>query len=269
MNAAATEVPPPRDDAFLARFLDIWGGALARWHRAEVRGLDDVPPAPALFVGNHNGLFWTADTFIVAQAMMRRHGIERVPYALGHERVVGQRGFRRFFQRLGGVRAHPDAAAALLQSGRDLVVYPGGDLDVMRPSSRRDEVIFEGRRGFARLALRTGVPIVPIASVGAHDVALVLNDLRPLAEALGIRRHMRIATWPLMLSFPLGLTLGPTPFIGYPSRILIEVLPAIEFERTGPEAAADDAYVFACAARVQAALQHAMTRLADERRHRP
>ena len=110
-----------------------------------------------------------------------------------------------------------------------------------------------------------------IAELGLAEThqTLVLNDLRPLAEALGIRRHMRIATWPLMLSFPLGLTLGPTPFIGYPSRILIEVLPAIEFERTGPEAAADDAYVFACAARVQAALQHAMTRLADERRHRP
>jgi hypothetical protein len=73
--------------------------------------------------------------------------------------------------------------------------------------------------------------------------------------------------WPLVLSFPLGLTLGPlVPYIPYPSRILIEILEPIRFERTGEEAAADEAYVAECADLVEGRMQVALTRLAAERR---
>jgi hypothetical protein len=61
--------------------------------------------------------------------------------------------------------------------------------------------------------------------------------------------------------------LAPVPFLPWPSRILIEVLPPIRFPRSGPRAAADTAYVAECAAVVEGAMQEALTRLAAERRH--
>jgi hypothetical protein len=44
------------------------------------------------------------------------------------------------------------------------------------------------------------------------------------------------------------------------------VLPEMHFERTGPEAAADDEYVRECYQRVTGALQAAVTDMASKRR---
>ena len=59
---------------------------------------------------------------------------------------------------------------------------------------------------------------------------------------------------------------GPLPFIPWPSRILVEVLPSIRLERTGSAAASDEEYVAECAARVEGAMQACLTDLAAERR---
>ncbi len=90
--------------------------------------------------------------------------------------------------------------------------------------------------------------------------------LAPSASDLVDYRRFRLTVFPLALSVPWGLTLGPLPpYLPWPSRILIEALPAIHFPRTGDAAAADDAWVTACAHHVEARMQAALTRLAAER----
>ena len=68
--------------------------------------------------------------------------------------------------------------------------------------------------------------------------------------------------WPLTLSIPWGVTLGPAPpHFPLPSRILLEVLEPIAFERTGPDAANDTDYVAECAALVETRMQTALDQL--------
>jgi len=73
--------------------------------------------------------------------------------------------------------------------------------------------------------------------------------------------------WPIIVSLPWGLTVGPIlPHLPVPSRIRVDVLEPIRFERTGPEAAADDAWVERCHERVLDTMQARLDELAAEAR---
>lgn len=255
-----------RDPALFERLAPWVERIHCRYHRAEVRGVERVPAGPALFVANHNGGLWTADTWILGHALYRRFGLEGVPYGLGHEKVLAFPPFNRILVPLGAVRATPANAERLLAAGHKVLVYPGGDEDALRPYRHRDRIVFGGRRGYARLALKTGVPIVPVVAAGAHSTFVVIDDLRWLARLIRADRWLRIKVWPLILCLPWGLAMGPAvPYLPFPSRILMEILPPIRFDPTGPEAAADEARVAAAAARVEAEMQAALDRLAAER----
>lgn len=264
---APAYVSPVRDEALMKRLLVHAERWLVPYHRAIVRGLEHVPAGPALYVGNHNGATYSGDTWILAVHLWRHGGFEAVPYGLGHDLVLKLPVIGPTLLRAGVVPAHPDAARMLLAAGHKVMVYPGGDLDALRPWSQRNRVRFGGRRGFARAALLAGVPIVPVAAQGAHETLIVLDDLQGLARWTGADRHLRLKVWPLSLSIPWGLTLGPTPpYLPLPAKIRIDVLPPVHFERTGPEAAADEAYVTACAATIEEQIQAAVSRLVAEKR---
>jgi 1-acyl-sn-glycerol-3-phosphate acyltransferase len=136
----------------------------------------------------------------------------------------------------------------------------------MRPWRDRDKIRFAGRQGYVRLALSAGVPIVPVVAAGAQQTLVILSDGQRLARALGFDRLFRLKAWPIALALPWGLLIAPLPFIPWPSRILIEVLPPIRFDRSGPKAAADAGYVTECAAQVEQTMQACLTRLAAKRR---
>lgn len=266
MNNASPGADPRNLVLFerIARFIDVvW----RPYHRAEVFGLSHVPKGAALFVGNHNGGTNNVDSWLFVHALYRRFGIQDVPFGLAHQVGLRVPLVGRFLRAVGAVEAGHESALALFGEGRKVLVYPGGDVDSFRPFRHRNRVIFGGRRGYIRLALRAGVPIVPVVAAGAQETFIVLDDLRWLARLLGTDRLLRIKAWPLVFSLPWGLTLGPPlPHFPLPSRVLIEVLPPIHFEQTGPEAAQDDALVARYAAEVEAQMQSCLTRLAAERR---
>jgi 1-acyl-sn-glycerol-3-phosphate acyltransferase len=238
-----------------------------RYHRARVTGVDRVPDGAALFVGNHNGATLSIDTFLFALAYARERGEADLPYGLAHDLVLRIPGLNQFLAPLGVVRASPGNARRLFAAGRKVMVYPGGDVESMRSFCDRDRVTFDGRTGFARMAIEHGVPIVPVAAAGAHGTLLILSSSKTLARRLGLERWLRIKVLPVALSLPWGLTVGPVPpYWPLPTGISIEVLEPIRPERTGPEAAADAAYVAQLAAQVEQALQEAVTRLSKERR---
>lgn len=260
---------PARDPKLLERVAAIGGEPLMRWHRAEVRGLDRVPSGPALYVGNHNGGTSSPDTWIVGTALYRRHGPSAVPRFLIHDLPLAIPGIGELLQRGGAVRAHPGNADRVLAQGHKLFVYPGGDVDALRSWRKRHRVVFGGRRGYVRLALRRRVPIVPVVAAGAHGGLIILHELPGLARLLRSPRWLRLERWPAAISVPWGLTVGPMPpYLPLPTRIRIEILEPIHFLRTGPEAAADEAYVAACARDVEARMQSTLTRLARRRRRR-
>jgi len=77
------------------------------------------------------------------------------------------------------------------------MVYPGGDLDAMRPYSKRAQADFGGRLGYARLAARAKVPIVPIVDVGGHEQSIVLFRSEWLAKFLDLPKKFRLKGLPI------------------------------------------------------------------------
>lgn len=256
-----------RDPRLIAALVGHLEPFLETWFRPVVRGLERVPPGAALYVGNHNGGLCSADSFVLGAALHRRHGVDAVPYALAHEVILSAPGMNQLLSPLGAVRASPRNAHRLFAAGRKVLVYPGGDLDAMRPFAQRDRIVFGPRRGYVRLALRAGVPIVPVVAAGAHATSIVLTDGRRLAKLLGFPRLFRLEVCPVTVSIPWGLVVGITPpYVPLPTRIFIEVMEPITFERTGEDAANDAAYVEACHRRVHGEMEARLARLAAERR---
>lgn len=257
-----------RDPRWVVRLTQLAHPALLRWFRAEVRGLHRIPSGPGLYVANHNGGFMTPDTWLFAGAVLRQMGIEHLPFGLAHDTLIRMPVVGWGLRRIGGVAAHPQNARALFRDGAKVLVYPGGDLETFRPWRHRNRIVFGGRRGYLRLALRERIPIVPVVSAGAHSGWFVLSDGQWLAKRLKVHRWLRTDVLPIAVSVPWGFNVGAPPYLPLPVRILVEVLEPIHFERTGPEAAGDDAYVEACHQRVKGVMQDALDRLARERRRR-
>jgi 1-acyl-sn-glycerol-3-phosphate acyltransferase len=135
----------------------------------------------------------------------------------------------RSLARMGAIRAAPKLALNALQDGYAVQVYPGGDYDACRKFSQRNQIVFAGQQGYAKLAKLAGVPIVPIVSIGGHESLCVLWDGAPLAKALKLDKRYGLKTFPLSLCLPWGLWLGPLPgYLPLPTQITVKVLPPIE-----------------------------------------
>jgi 1-acyl-sn-glycerol-3-phosphate acyltransferase len=256
-----------RDPKAIDRLLAKIDPILERFFQPSVRGLSRIPAGPALYVENHNAGLLMPDAWAVASAIYRECGLEALPYALAHDLALRPPALNRALCPLGAVRANKDTAARVFAAGHKALVFPGGDLEVLRPFAKRDQIVFGPRRGYIKLALRSGVPIIPIVTAGAHSGFVVLDDGQKLARALRLPKWARVNVFPTVLSFPWGLTFGfPPPYVPVPTRMYSEVLAPIHFGRSGEVAADDDDYVERCHERVVAAMQGTLDRLARERR---
>jgi 1-acyl-sn-glycerol-3-phosphate acyltransferase len=208
----------------------------------------------------------TPDTWIFAVALTRELGTNDVPYALAHQVVMEAPLTNQMLPAMGAIAANPENAHRVFAAGYKVLVYPGGDLDAFRSSRDRGRIVFGPRRGYVRLALREGVPIIPVVSAGSHDVWWVVSDGRWLSRLLQTHRFLRTDVLPITVSVPWGLTIGAPPFLPLPVRVFIDVLEPIYFERSGPEASDDASYVELCHQRVIDAMQLALDELMQERR---
>ena len=252
-----------RDRWFVEKMIAIVEHVMQPYHRAEVRGMERVPRGAALYVGNHSGGAMTIDSFLFGAAVYRAHGFDGLPFVLAHDFAMNAPGLHHVFSALGCVRASRDNARRLFAEGRKVLVYPGGSEESMRPFRDRNKILFGGKRGYVRTALEHGVPIVPVVGQGSHGTLIILEDVKWMAHLLGMDRAWRLRSWSIAFSLPWGLTFFPPPlYLPLPAKIRMEVLEPIRFERSGPEAAADDEYVAECAAVVEGRMQEALTRLA-------
>ena len=86
-----------------------------------------------------------------------------------------------------------------------MALWPGGEVDSLRPWTKRDKAVLAGRTGFIKLAIAAGVPIVPIATVGGPDSMPVLFSGRRLAKALQLDKIARLKVFPFAISAPWGI----------------------------------------------------------------
>src|SRR6202021_4248611 len=114
-----------------------------------------------------------------------------------------------FLIRPGFIRANHENADEALRSGGVVVVFPGGDYDVYRPTLAENVVDFDGRTGYVRAALNAGVPIVPTVAIGGRESQLYLSRGEWMARLLRLDKLMRVKILPISVGFPFGLSPGP------------------------------------------------------------
>jgi 1-acyl-sn-glycerol-3-phosphate acyltransferase len=231
----------------------------------EVRHVERVPrEGPALVVAIHSCSFYMPDAWVVGAALAEWRGTAAPVFTLIYDLLLAIPGYGPFLRRVGALPADEGAAGDALATGGAVLVFPGGDYDACRPWRDRDRIEFGGRTGFVRLALRTGVPVVPAVAHGAHHGTVVLARGEPVARLLQLS-GVRVKVLPVMLG-PLGpsVVLAAPPL---PAQITVEFLPPFDWRRLGPSAADDPATVTACYEQVRTAMQATMDRLAAERPH--
>ena len=123
-----------RDPDFIRENLPLNWLISTIWFRGEVRNLENVPEkGPVLLVGNHSGGNVTPDTLVLTLAFTSYFGVERRFYQLAHNLVVQAPG-AGMLRKFGTVAANHANAHEALSTGAALLVYPGGDYEVYRPS---------------------------------------------------------------------------------------------------------------------------------------
>jgi 1-acyl-sn-glycerol-3-phosphate acyltransferase len=233
------------------------------YFRGEVRGLGNVPESgPVLLVGNHSGGNLTVDTGVFMVAFSSYFGVERALHTLAHNLVVSMPGLG-FLRKFGVVAASPANARKALEADAAVLVYPGGDWEVHRPSWQRHTIDFDGRKGWIRLALEQDVPIVPVVSVGGQETALFLSRGETLAKLLLLDKTARLKVLPVSIGPPWGINVGD--FLGHvplPAKITVETLPPIHLrEEFGDDPDLDEVYEH-----VTRLMQETLDALAAERR---
>ncbi|WP_153397252.1 lysophospholipid acyltransferase family protein [Ornithinicoccus halotolerans] len=227
-----------------------------QWFRTEVTGIEHVPAeGGALVVANHAGAV-AVDSLMTQVAVRETHPQRRYLRMLAADLVFATPGVGPVARRTGSTLATHTDAERLLSSGELVGVWPEGFKGVGKPFRDRYRLQRFGRGGFVAAALRTGVPIVPCAVVGAEEAYPVLGNASALARVLGL------PYLPLTPTFP---WLGPLGLVPLPAKWLIQFCEPIDTTGYGPAAAEDPEVVFELTDRVRETIQHTLYALLDRR----
>ena len=228
---SGTDEPLSRQGRAVQAFFSLIGEGVARWTRLDYQGPDRLPDGPALIVANHGfgGLFDVNAFVIAALANRLRPGPDSRITVLTHQ-LAWTLGVGPLLEPAGFRPASRQAALDGLAAGHHVLVLPGGDLDAGKSFAHRNEVVFEGRTGYAEIALEAAVPIIPVVVSGAGETLLVLSDGRRLAERLGLPQRARMKALPISVSVPWGVSVGVVglaPYVPIPAKMRAAVLEPI------------------------------------------
>jgi 1-acyl-sn-glycerol-3-phosphate acyltransferase len=205
------------------------------WFRVQMRGLEHVPSAgPALVVANHSGVL-PLDAVMLQVGLLDEHPAARSIRMLSADLVYSVPLIGRVARASGHVSASPDEAERLLSAGELVGVFPEGFKGIGKPFSDRYHLQRFGRGGFARIAIQTGVPLIPVAIVGAEEIYPMVANWPELAAKLNL------PYFPITPLFPWFGLLGAVPL---PSKWLIEFCDPVPTNGFTPDQC-DDAEVIA------------------------
>jgi 1-acyl-sn-glycerol-3-phosphate acyltransferase len=254
-----------RDPRLLDLQKVVWNPLIDWWFRMDIEGWENVPPPPALLIGIHSGAPFVWDAWTVGIQWWRHYGEERPLHGTAHDALMAAPGIGWYFRKMGVLPAARDSITGALAAGRDVALWPGGEVDSLRPWTRRDKAELAGRTGFVRMAIRTGVPIVPISTVGGPDAMPVIFSGRRLAKVLQLDKLTRLKRFPIAVQAPWGITPAVLPEIPFPTKIRTAFQEPVTVD-DDPELAKDDDYVDEKYEEVRGSIQRGMDALARRRR---
>ncbi len=151
------------------------------YHRAEIIGADHIPETGgALFVGNHGRLDF--DGFILIRMILRETG--RFTRSLADRFWFRSRLTSAVAHAFGAVEGNRDNAQSLLRAGELVLTYPGGVPEIMNSRFGEESIRWDGRNGFAKVAILSQVPVIPIAGIGINNGFVFLTKGKMLGRFL-------------------------------------------------------------------------------------
>jgi len=175
--------------------------ALRRYHRYEVHGLDHLDSDTSLLVVGYHGRPVAVDMIMLGLTMFERFG--KPPRPILHQKVPSL-----LRDRLGWLTGDGPDLAEAVERGQHILASPGGVREAARGYPTRYRVDWGSHTGYLRLALRHGLPVVPVGASGVDDLYVALGDGFSLGKRLGLPKGMPL--WPGL--GPLGLFPFSPPF---------------------------------------------------------
>ncbi|MGH9230183.1 MAG: lysophospholipid acyltransferase family protein [Acidimicrobiales bacterium] len=235
----------------------IYDPVYEHWFRVEWDGFDKIPAeGGALMVANHAGAIPTDAPSIM-------HGIERdlgrPVYGLADDIFKRVPVVNLGWSRLGGVQAHPDNAYRLLREQQHLVmVFPEGSKGPGKTYSERYQLRRFGRGGFVQIAMRSGVPIIPMSIIGSEETMPILFKLPMLARALGVPYFPVTAN--MLALGPLGI------IVPFPAKMRIRVLDPVHFDVPPDQARYSRSRVMDASEQIRQTIQDSLHDMLRQRR---
>jgi 1-acyl-sn-glycerol-3-phosphate acyltransferase len=233
------------DPVYLERARPLLALLYERWWRVEVTGAEHLPPAGrVILVANRSGIL-PYDGLMIAEAVEREHPAHPRPRFLVADWLVTLPFIQPLLARIGGVRACPENAERLVESGHWTVVFPEGQKGALKPFRDRYRLQRFGRGGFVSLAVRLRASIVPVAVVGAEEAHPILFRPGLPARLLGV-------PVPITPTFP---HLGPLGLVPLPSQWRIAFGAPVRMDDVPREQADDPLYRNLTRERIRGAVQ--------------
>jgi 1-acyl-sn-glycerol-3-phosphate acyltransferase len=221
------------DEIVLRRARPLLDVLQDRYWRIETHGLEQVPSNPCLFVANRSGLL-PYDGLMLSHVLAGARNDRERPRFLVADWLITLPFVQPYLARLGGVRACRENAERLLSSGQSVVAFPEGLKGAAKVFRERYRLKRFGRGGVVRVALESGVPLVPVGIVGPEEAHPILFKWGTPGRVVGL------PFLPVTPTFPL---LGPLGALPLPTKWVIRIGDPIDLEHLAPDASTDELLV--------------------------
>lgn len=251
------EIDPFGMDARLVQKIKpLFDFLYTKYWRVKTTGIENIPTeGKALIVANHSGTL-PYDGAMIKTAIMNEHGKRNDVRYLVEDFVFHMPILGTLVYRIGGVRACPENAERLLNSGNLVIVFPEGVKGIGKFYSERYKLQRFGRGGFIRLCMKTQSPLIPVGVIGAEEIHPIIFKSNILAKTIGV------PYLPITPTFPLLGLLGGIPF---PSRWAIHFGKPIKFSQHSPESIDDDMLIHKLSEQVRSQIQQILFDLLKKR----
>lgn len=193
-----------------------------KYWRIDTTGIENIPnTGRALIVGNHSGAL-PYDGAMLGITILNEHPVRDDARFLVEDFVYYMPFLGSYMYRLGGIRACPENAQRILETGNLLVVFPEGVKGLGKFYKDRYKLQRFGRGGFIRLCIQTQSPLIPVGIVGAEEIHPIIYKSNSLAKMLGV------PYLPITPTFPLMGLLGMLPL---PSKWAIHFGKPLDFKK--------------------------------------
>jgi 1-acyl-sn-glycerol-3-phosphate acyltransferase len=145
--------------------LDLSYQMVKRLFNPMVLGAENIPNRPCLFVGNHS--LFALDGWVLGPLFLKE--LNRFPRGMGDKFLFTNQRIADVVLKGGAVMGHPEVCSAMMKARQDLLVFPGGAAEAVKPASEVYELQWKERYGFVKLAAKHGYTIMPFGLVGPDE----------------------------------------------------------------------------------------------------